>query len=127
MGWDESQLLVRGLSGDQGPGNALMVTLEHQHVTDVFCEFGEKTVRAETVAKNVIEQVRRYVASGAAVGEHLADQIMLLFALAGSGRFTTNWVSKHAMTNAAVIERFLPVAISFEEDGALSVCMIQAK
>lgn len=127
MGWDESQLLVRGLSGDQGPGNALMVTLEHQHVTDVFCEFGEKTVRAETVAKNVIEQVRRYVASGAAVGEHLADQIMLLFALAGSGRFTTNWVSKHAMTNAAVIVRFLPVAISFEEDGALSICVIQAK
>lgn len=126
MGWDESQLLVRGLSGDQGPGNALMVTLEHQYVTDVFCEFGEKMVRAETVAKNLIEQVRRYVASGAAVGEHLADQIMLLFALAGSGRFTTNRVSKHATTNAVVIAQFLPVEISFEENGPLSICVVRA-
>ncbi len=28
MGWDEQQLLVRGLPADQGPGNALMITLE---------------------------------------------------------------------------------------------------
>ncbi len=126
MGWDESQLMIRGLSSDQGPGNALLLTLEHQHVTDVFCEFGEKSVRAETVAKNLISQVREYVASGAAVGEHLADQIMLPFALAGGGRFTTNCVSQHAMTNAEVIECFLPVTISFEEADRASVCTIGA-
>ncbi|MDR3479588.1 MAG: RNA 3'-terminal phosphate cyclase [Burkholderiaceae bacterium] len=124
MGWDESQLLIRGLSGDQGPGNALLVTLEHQHVTEVFCGFGEKEVRAETVAKKLIGQVRQYVASGAAVGEHLADQIMLPFALAGGGRFTTDNVSQHAITNAGVIERFLPVAIAFEDTGAASICAI---
>jgi RNA 3'-terminal phosphate cyclase (ATP) len=127
MGWDEPQLLIRGLSGDQGPGNALLLTLEHQHVTDVFCEFGEKSVRAEAVAKNLIAQVREYVASGAAVGEHLADQIMLPIALAGGGRFTTNCVSQHAITNAEVIERFLPVTISFEEVDQVSVCNIGPK
>lgn len=124
MDWDESQLFVRGLSGDQGPGNALLVTLEHQHVTDVFCAFGEKMVRAEAVAKNVIQQVREYVASGAAVGEHLADQIMLPFALAGGGSFTTNHVSQHSRTNAMVIEKFLPVKISFSESGLRSTCII---
>jgi RNA 3'-terminal phosphate cyclase (ATP) len=127
MGWDESQLLVRGLSGDQGPGNALLITLEHQHVTDVFCGFGEKMVRAEAVAKAAIAEVRQYVASGAAVAEHLADQIMLPFALAGGGRFTTSCVSKHATTNAEVIARFLPVAISFEEDGTSNTCVIEAR
>lgn len=124
MGWDVSQLLVRGLSGDQGPGNALLVTLEHQHVTDVFCAFGEKMVRAESVAKNVIAQVREYVASGAAVGEHLADQIMLPFALAGEGSFTTNRLSKHAMTNATVIKEFLPVEFRFEEAEELNTCVV---
>lgn len=125
MGWDEPQLLIRGLSHDQGPGNALLLTLEHQHVTDVFCAFGEKMVRAEEVAKKAISQVRQYIASGAAVGEHLADQIMLPFALAGSGRFTTSYVSRHATTNAEVIRRFLPVAIVFENNGASSTCVIQ--
>ena len=125
MGWDESQLLIRGLSGGQGPGNALLVTLEHQHVTDVFCAFGEKEVRAEAVAKGLIAQVRPYIGSGAAVGEHLADQIMLPFALAGGGCFTTNCVSQHALTNAEVIKRFLPGAISFEELDTMSKCCIE--
>ena len=127
LGWGEEQLLVRGLSGDQGPGNALCVTLEHQYVTDVFCAFGEKMVRAEAVAKNVVGQVRDYVASNAAVGEYLADQIMLPFALAGGGSFTTSEISQHALTNAAVIEKFLPVHISFTKEERRSTCIITGK
>jgi RNA 3'-terminal phosphate cyclase (ATP) len=49
MGWNDSQLLVRGLPGEQGPGNALLITLEYAHVTEVFTAFGEKSVRAEAV------------------------------------------------------------------------------
>lgn len=114
MGWAESQLLVRGLPGDQGPGNALMITLESEYVTDVFTALGERSVRAETVAKNLLQEVRRYIASGAAVGEHLADQLMLPMAVAGGGCYTTETVSQHSMTNAEVIARFLPVKITFE-------------
>ncbi|CAN5284112.1 RNA 3'-terminal phosphate cyclase [soil metagenome] len=127
MGWDESQLLIRGLTSDQGPGNALLVTLEHQHVTEVICAFGEKAVTAESVAKKVIGEVRDYLASGAAVGEHLADQIMLPFALAGAGKFTTSQVSKHAMTNAAVIQEFLPVEIGFEEVDGKKTCVVSGR
>jgi RNA 3'-terminal phosphate cyclase (ATP) len=116
MGWSESQLMVRGLPGGQGPGNALMITLESEHVTEVFTALGEKAVRAESVAKQVLNEARRYIASGAAVGEHLADQLMLPMALAGGGRFTTDSVSGHAVTNAEVIARFLPVTISFKQD-----------
>jgi RNA 3'-terminal phosphate cyclase (ATP) len=127
MGWDESQLLMRNLSHDQGPGNALMVTLEHQHVTEVFCGFGEKSLRAEAVAKQVLQQVRRYVGSNAAVGEYLADQLILPFALAGGGRFTTDMVSKHAQTNAEVISQFLPVDITFEEVENSYMCAIATR
>lgn len=118
MGWGASQLLVRGLPGEQGPGNALVLTLESEHVTEVFTALGEKAVRAETVAKNVLQEVRRYIASGAAVGEHLADQLMLPMALAGGGCYTTDTVSQHAITNAEVVARFLPVSISFAADDA---------
>lgn len=127
MGWNESQLFVHGLSNDQGPGNALLMTLEQRNVINVFSEFGEKMVRSETVARNLLAQVRRFIISGATVGEHLADQIMLPFALAGGGRFTTNTVTQHAKTNAEVIGQFLPVDISFEKMDSSYVCSIQQK
>ncbi|MFZ6758587.1 RNA 3'-terminal phosphate cyclase [Undibacterium sp. Ji50W] len=124
MGWSQDQLLIRGLSNDQGPGNVLLITLEHQHVTEVFCGFGEKAVKAENVAKRTVQELREYVASGAAVGEHLADQIMLLFALAGGGSFTTSQVSDHAKTNAEVISKFLAVLTEFSvEERAFLCCM----
>jgi RNA 3'-terminal phosphate cyclase (ATP) len=116
MGWGEPQLLMRGLPGEQGPGNAVLITLEHEHVTEVFTAIGEKTVRAEAVAKKAVHEARAFIASGAAVGEHLADQLLLPMALAGGGRFTSASVSQHAITNAQVIARFLPVEIGFCED-----------
>jgi RNA 3'-terminal phosphate cyclase (ATP) len=126
MGWDESQLRVRGLPGEQGPGNALLLTLEYEHVTEVFTGFGEKSVRAETVARQTLQQARRYIASNAAIGEYLADQLMLPLALAGGGRFTAECISMHARTNAEVIERFLPVQVRFENEGDSNTCTVVA-
>lgn len=125
MGWDASQLQIRGLSHDQGPGNVLLLKLEHEHVTEIFCGFGEKTVRAETVARNVVHDVRDYIASGAAIGEHLADQLLLPFALAGGGQFTCNKVSQHTRTNADVIARFLPVNVEFDQQDKRYLCTIR--
>ena len=127
MGWSEAQLRMRGLPGEQGPGNALLITLRYEHVTGVFAAFGEKSVRAETVAKRALEEARRNIASGAAVGEHLAHQLMLPMALTGNGAFTCDTVSQHAMTNAEVIGRFLPVDVSFEPDGLRTLCSVKAR
>lgn len=124
MGWSQEQLLTRGLPEGQGPGNALLITLEYEHVTEVFAGFGEKAVKAELVADRALQEARRFLASGAAVGEHLADQLLLPLALAGGGRFTTDRVSQHARTNADVIARFLPACFAFEQDGARSTCSV---
>lgn len=115
MGWSDEQLLLRGLSNDQGPGNALIITLEHEQATEVFTGFGEKGVSAETVAERTIAEARQYLASGAAVGPHLADQLLLPMALAGGGSFTASAVTQHALTNGGVIRKFLPVAIGIEQ------------
>jgi RNA 3'-terminal phosphate cyclase (ATP) len=124
LNWLSDKLHVRELPRDQGPGNALLVTLEHEHVTEVFSAFGEKTIRPDALAASVMGEVNRYVASGAAVDEYLADQLMLPLALAGAGSFTCESVSLHAQTNAEVIERFLPVQFQFKARDHHHLCSV---
>lgn len=125
MGWSGEQLRLRGLPGEQGPGNVLLLTLEHEQVTEVFAAFGEKSITAEAVAKRLLGEVRRYLKSGAAVGEHLADQLLLPMALAGGGAFTATSISQHALTNADIIARFLPVTIRFEQHQHAALCTVE--
>ncbi|APA70060.1 RNA 3'-terminal phosphate cyclase [Janthinobacterium sp. 1_2014MBL_MicDiv] len=126
MGWSGKQLRIVGLPAEQGPGNVLLLTLEHEHVTEVFASFGEKSLLAESVAKRLLNEVRAYCKSDAAVGEHLADQLLLPMALAGGGTFSCSKVSQHALTNAEVIARFLPVRITFEQQERASICTVAA-
>lgn len=124
MNWSGEQLRVRGLPGDQGPGNALMLTFEYEHVTEVFTAFGEKSVSAENVARQAVNRARQYLASGAAVAEYLGDQLMLPLALAGGGAFTVDDISMHARTNAQVIEMFLPVQFRFGARAGVDYCEV---
>lgn len=117
MNWRKEHLFVRGITSQNGIGNALGITLEHEQVTEVFTGFGERGVSAETVAKTACAEALDYIASNAAVGPHLADQLLLPLALAGSGRFTMPAPTQHFTTNAAVIERFLAIRIGVEKKG----------
>lgn len=126
MQWGEAQLRMHRLPGEQGPGNAVLITLEHEHVTEVFAGFGAKTVKAEAVAREAISQAQAYMEASAAVGEHLADQLLLPMALAGGGRFTASTVSSHAETNADVISRFLPVDIEFNRLKGRNTCVVKS-
>lgn len=101
---------TRTLPSREGPGNALMVRVDSGNVTEVFTAFGERGLPAAKVADLVASAVLEYRASSAAVGEHLADQLVLALALAGTGSFTTVRCSSHLRTNISVIEKFLPVA-----------------
>jgi len=114
LGWTEPQLLLRGLPNDVGPGNAVTITLEHEHVTEVFTGFGEKGVRAETVAEQAAAAANEYLAARAPVGEHLADQLLLPMALGDGGRFVTAKATPHLRSNVAVIERFTARRFSIE-------------
>jgi RNA 3'-terminal phosphate cyclase (ATP) len=111
LGWSDEMLLLRVLPNDQGPGNALIITLEYERVIEVFTGFGQKGVTAETVARDVIAQASRFMSSRAAVGPFLADQMLLPMALAEAGSFTTSALTQHSLTNAEVIRKFLSVHI----------------
>ncbi len=125
MGWADEQMKAVSLPDSHGPGNILLLTVEHEHVSEVFMAVGEKMVRAEAVAKRVVQDARRYLASGAAVGEYLGDQLMLPMALAGGGSFSVERVSQHARTNAQVIGMFLPVTFRFEQRDRHAICTVE--
>jgi RNA 3'-terminal phosphate cyclase (ATP) len=99
-------LHLRALPNDVGPGNAVTITIEHEHVAEVFTGFGERGVRAEDVAEGAAREAQRYLSHRAPVGGHLADQLLLPMALAGAGSFTCTEVTTHLRSNALVIERF---------------------
>lgn len=117
LGWSKEQLHNRALRQNEGPGNALVAVLQYEGITDAFTAFGERSVSAEHVARDVVKQVREYQASTAPVGEYLADQLMLPLALAGAGEYVATTVSEHSRTNAAVIKAFLPVQFEFKPHG----------
>lgn len=102
----------------RGPGNVLLLEYVFEHVSEVFSAFGQVSLRAEKVADTAINQAADWLRSGAAVAEHLADQLLLPMALAGGGSFTTPRMTENLHSNIAVIEQFLPVRIDCQEEGA---------
>ncbi|MCP4699768.1 MAG: RNA 3'-terminal phosphate cyclase [Gammaproteobacteria bacterium] len=115
LSWPGKCLKHHTAPRDQGPGNVLLLTVECEHVTEVFSAFGRIGVSAETVAKQAATQAKQYLATSACVGAHLADQLLLPLALAGEGAFTTLAPSRHTMTNIEVIQLFLDVSVQTRE------------
>lgn len=99
-----------------GPGNMVAVTVESEHVTDVFSAFGERGVRAEVVAERAAAETRAYLDAGVPVGEHLADQLLLPMALAGGGSLRTVAPSSHTTTQAALLRKILGAEVRIEQE-----------
>lgn len=127
LGWPRSCLQTVEAPAGTGPGNVLIATLAFEELTEVFAGFGRLGVSAESVGNAVADAVRRYAKREVAVGPFLADQLLLPLALAGGGRFTATALTDHARTNAAVIERFLPVRIALREAAGLCTVAVEPR
>lgn len=114
LGLDGAALTVDAVERSRGPGNAVMIEIESEHVTELFTGFGERGVRAEAVAERAAAEASEYLAAGAPVGPHLADQLLMPLALAGGGAFRSLEPSLHARTQADVIRAFLGVETRME-------------
>jgi RNA 3'-terminal phosphate cyclase (ATP) len=123
MGWEREICEVAEHSPDCGPGFVLVTEVASEHIVETFTGFGEKGVRCEDVADAMVDQVRKYLATSAPVGEYLADQLMLPLALAGRGAFRALGLSRHAQTNMEVIQQFLPIRFEVKtaEEGGMVV------
>ncbi|MEM6671760.1 MAG: RNA 3'-terminal phosphate cyclase [Planctomycetota bacterium] len=117
LAWKRERLEVVDMSSSVGPGNVISARLAFEHVTEVLTEFGAKGTPGQRLANRLAGRVKRYLTADEPVGEHLADQLMLPLALLAGGRYRTGDLSSHARTNAAVIDRFLPGAVSIDDSG----------
>jgi len=113
-GWSDDVFEILEIEDSSGPGNVILIECETEHVTEVFVAFGEKQVAGGTVATNAVNAARAWMASAVPVGRFLADQLLIPFALAGSGAFMTMPLSRHSQTNIEVIQQFLDLKITVE-------------
>jgi RNA 3'-terminal phosphate cyclase (ATP) len=103
----------------RAPGKGMAVWLEVacQGATELFSAIPERGDDAKDVAARTVAEAAAWLNADVAVGEHLADQLLLPLALLGGGAFSTTAPTLHSKTNAEVIARFLPdVRVSFEEE-----------
>jgi RNA 3'-terminal phosphate cyclase (ATP) len=112
LGFMPDQLELEISDNAISAGNVFTIDVASESLTEVFTGIGERGVRAEQIAARVVREVQAYLASGAPVGEHLADQLLIPLALAGGGSFTTVTPTPHTTTNIEVVKKFLPVEIT---------------
>lgn len=116
--WPEAAFAVRQLRDEQGPGNILLLEAAFEEVTEVVAGFGRLGVTAQSLARSAAQRMAGFIASDAFAGPYLADQLLLPFAVAGGGSFTTVKPSLHARTAAAIIERFTGQRWVFERQAS---------
>jgi RNA 3'-terminal phosphate cyclase (ATP) len=96
-----------------GPGTLVFLSLRGRAG---FSALGRRGVLAERVADEAVDALLDFLASGAAVDVHLADQLVPFLALASSpSRFTCPTLSPHLKTVAWTVQQFLPVRIELGE------------
>ena len=117
LNWEKECMQIVETRNSVGPGNVVLIEVATSTgMTELFCGFGRLGASAESVATEAVKEARAYIASEAAVGEHLADQLLLPFAWAGGGVFTASKLNRHARTNMDVLSTFLPVRFETREE-----------
>jgi RNA 3'-terminal phosphate cyclase (ATP) len=115
LDWPEQAFAVRELPEEHGPGNVLLLEAGFEHVTEIVTGFGKLGVSAESLAKTAAQRMAGFLQSDAFAGPYLADQLLLPFAIAGGGMFTTVKPSQHSRTAADVIRAFTGQHWVFEQ------------
>jgi RNA 3'-terminal phosphate cyclase (ATP) len=90
------------------PGAGLFLLAEYQSSRAGFSALGRKGKPAERVAQEAVNDLLAFHQSGAALDQHLADQLILPLALSAlPGPFQVERLSQHTLTNIWVVEQFL--------------------
>jgi len=89
------------------PGAGLYLTAHYENSLAGFSAQGKRGKPAERVAEEACSALLHHYQSGAALEQHLADQLILPAALCrGESVFSVERISTHLVTNAWVVERF---------------------
>lgn len=112
----QAETAMEVTSETRGPGNVLFIEIETEDHTTIISAFGQRGIRAETVADQAVRNARRFLDSGAPIDDYLADQLLLPMALAGKGCFISPPLSPHARSNMHIITQFLGTRFEVEQE-----------
>lgn len=100
------------------PGKGTFILLKAEFSTcgrACYTALGEPGKPAEKVADEAVDQLLAFLKTDGCFDQYLADQILLpLSLIEGESAFRTNAITSHLVTNAHLIEKFLPVRIKIE-------------
>lgn len=113
--WDRGKMQARTVES-VGPGNIVSIAVKYENITEVFECIGERSLRAESVAKKAVLLAEEYMEKTVPVDEYLADQLLLPMVLAKGGIFRTKEPSEHTLTNILVIKAIANVDIALSEN-----------
>lgn len=108
----------------RGAGAAVIIAAECECGFAGFSSLGERGKPMEGVAEDACREFMAWWKTGAAVDEHVADQLLLPGSLIpGESRWTTPRVTEHLQTVLWVVAHFLPIEYRLEprESGATRV------
>lgn len=110
-GWSTRITAVRETG--RAPGAGIILWLPQAG----FSSLGRPGLPADKVAETAVAELIAFTENEAAVDKYLADQLLLPLALAhGNTQFTTNQLTQHTLTNAALLRRWLDCPIAIEGD-----------
>ncbi len=103
-----------------GTGSFILLKAEFDNQAQAcYTALGARGKRAEKVADEAVNQLVAFLKTDGTVDQYLADQLLLpLAVIEGRSIFRTSQVTQHLLTNAHIIQQFLPIKISI--DGELN-------
>jgi RNA 3'-phosphate cyclase len=103
-----------------GQGNMVFIAARKGRSAAGFSTLGARGKPAEQVAEEAGNSFLSFLDSGAAVDEHLGDQLLLYLAIApGHSKILAPGISSHLQTNMGVVNHFLPARLTMEEEQGL--------
>jgi RNA 3'-terminal phosphate cyclase (ATP) len=96
-------------------GTFLLLLAEFEGGRCCFTGLGKLGKPAERVADDAVNELLAFLETDGVIDPYLADQLLLPLSIAnGKSKLRTSQVTHHLLTNAAVIQAFLPVRIVIE-------------
>ena len=116
-------------TGGPSTGAGLFIAATYGNAIAGFSALGAPGKPSEQVAEEAVADVLDYVRSGQALDARLPDQILPALALAeGPSAMTTVRITRHVLTNAAIIRAFLHREIVIEgAEGAPGTILVKGE
>lgn len=122
LGTVRSRIETTVLGGEEaiGQGGAIVLWARMDETVLGAARVAQRGVRAETLGAEAGAEIAADLAAGAALDRHAADQLLVYFALARGGSFTTRTLTSHARTSMWLIEQLLPVRFEISQADGLA-------